>query len=201
MSTTVDQFADSATEDDATVERTVPTTLRDTVQDLLPGSAIGICPSDSSFDLGAGDGCRNDPHTGVTRPGTTRYDTCLGGSRRTVLSIQSYRTLRLRELLATEEEPIAENTKRFNTGRYEITGKIDGYESLNHRARSIFQEAIGDLPSLVDASAQSVDANEGLFSERTMLLRRTNTVEQPFPTSRPTGSEIQQPRCHYRIVF
>ncbi|MEZ3164328.1 LUD domain-containing protein [Halorubrum sp. RMP-47] len=68
---------------------------------------------------------------------------------------------RIRELLATEGDAVAANTRGFNEGRYESTGRLDDYESLKNEARSIKEDAIERLPALIDEVRESVEANGG----------------------------------------
>ncbi|TKX69919.1 LUD domain-containing protein [Halorubrum sp. SP9] len=68
---------------------------------------------------------------------------------------------RIRELLATEGDAVAENTRGFNEGRYESTGRLDGYEALKAEARAIKEDAIERLPELIDEVTEAVEANGG----------------------------------------
>lgn len=68
---------------------------------------------------------------------------------------------RIRELLATEGDAVAENTRGFNAGRYESTGRLDDYEGLKDRARAIKEDAIERLPDLIDEVRETVEANGG----------------------------------------
>ena len=68
---------------------------------------------------------------------------------------------RLRELMATEGDAVAENTRGFNEGRYESTGRLDDYEELKDDARKIKEDAIARLPELIDAVTETVEANGG----------------------------------------
>jgi len=54
---------------------------------------------------------------------------------------------RIRELMATEGDAVAENTRGFNAGRYESTGRLDDYEALKTDAREIKEDAIARSPS------------------------------------------------------
>ena len=67
----------------------------------------------------------------------------------------------IRRLLATEGPAVAENTKGFNAGRYESTAKLDDYEGLKDRARTIKEDAIERLPELIDELRESVEENGG----------------------------------------
>ncbi|PAU84529.1 (4Fe-4S)-binding protein [Halorubrum salipaludis] len=68
---------------------------------------------------------------------------------------------RIRELMATEGDAVAENTRGFNEGRYESTGRLDDYEALKEQARAIKEDAIGRLPELIDEVTEAVEANGG----------------------------------------
>jgi iron-sulfur cluster protein len=68
---------------------------------------------------------------------------------------------RIRELMATEGDAVAENTRGFNEGRYESTGRLDDYETLKGEARGIKEDAIARLPELIDQVTETVEANGG----------------------------------------
>jgi len=68
---------------------------------------------------------------------------------------------RIRELMATEGDAVAENTRGFNEGRIESTGRLDDYEELKGDAREIKEDAIGRLPELIERVKESVEANGG----------------------------------------
>jgi len=68
---------------------------------------------------------------------------------------------RIRELMATEGDAVAENTRGFNRGRYESTGRLDDYEELKAEARDIKEDAIARLPELIDEVRETVEANGG----------------------------------------
>jgi iron-sulfur cluster protein len=67
----------------------------------------------------------------------------------------------LRELMRTEGTAIAENTQGFNAGRYDSVGDLEDYEDLKRAARSIKEDAIADLPNLLDQLTETVEANGG----------------------------------------
>ncbi|MDT3435909.1 LUD domain-containing protein [Haloarcula sp. 1CSR25-25] len=67
----------------------------------------------------------------------------------------------LRELMRTEGAAIAENTQGFNTGRYDSVADLEDYEELKQAARSIKEDAIADLPNLLDQLTETVEANGG----------------------------------------
>ncbi|MFW5916781.1 MAG: LUD domain-containing protein [Halorubrum sp.] len=68
---------------------------------------------------------------------------------------------RIRELMETEGDAVAENTRGFNAGRYESTGRLDDYEALKGDARAIKEDAIARLPELIDEVRETVEANGG----------------------------------------
>jgi len=68
---------------------------------------------------------------------------------------------RIRELLETEGDAVAENTRGFNRGRIESTGRLDDYEELKADAREIKEDAIARLPELIDEVRETVEANGG----------------------------------------
>ena len=68
---------------------------------------------------------------------------------------------RIRELMATEGDAVAENTRGFNEGRYESTGRLDDYEALKEEARAVKEDAIERLPDLIDEVRETVEANGG----------------------------------------
>ncbi len=68
---------------------------------------------------------------------------------------------RIRELMATEGDAVAENTRGFNAGRYESTGRLADYEALKTDARDIKADAIARLPELIDEVTETVKANGG----------------------------------------
>jgi iron-sulfur cluster protein len=67
----------------------------------------------------------------------------------------------LRELMRTEGAAVAENTQGFNTGRYDSVADLEDYEGLKRAARSIKEDAIADLPDLLDQLTETVEANGG----------------------------------------
>jgi len=68
---------------------------------------------------------------------------------------------RIRHLLDTEGDAVAENTRGFNRGRRESTGALADYESLKSEARAIKEDAIERLPELIDDLRESVEARGG----------------------------------------
>ena len=68
---------------------------------------------------------------------------------------------RIRHLLSTEGDAVAENTRGFNAGRYDSTSRLDDYEALKAEAREIKEDAIGRLPELIDELTETVEDNGG----------------------------------------
>jgi len=68
---------------------------------------------------------------------------------------------RIRSLLDAEGDAVFENTTTFNDGRYASTGRLDDYEALKERAREIKEDAIADLPALIEEVRGSVESNGG----------------------------------------
>jgi len=71
------------------------------------------------------------------------------------------RAARIRELLGTEGEAVAANTKAFNAGRYDAVADLEDYDGTKDRARAIKEDAIERLPELIEELTDSVDANGG----------------------------------------
>ena len=67
----------------------------------------------------------------------------------------------LRELLETEGDAVAGNTRGFNRGRYDSVGKLDDYEGLKAEARTIKEDAIERLPELIESVTETVEDNGG----------------------------------------
>ena len=68
---------------------------------------------------------------------------------------------RIRELMETEGDAVAANTRGFNAGRYESTERLDDYEKLKAEARDIKTASIERLPELIDEVTERVEANGG----------------------------------------
>jgi iron-sulfur cluster protein len=68
---------------------------------------------------------------------------------------------RIRTLLETEGDSVAENTRVFNEARQEATENFDRYEDLRSEARAIKEDAIERLPELIERVQTSVEANGG----------------------------------------
>jgi iron-sulfur cluster protein len=67
----------------------------------------------------------------------------------------------IRHLLDTEGDAVGENTRGFNSGRYESTGDLDDYQALRDEAREIKEDAIERLPELIDRLTEAVEENGG----------------------------------------
>src|SRR6056297_1942917 len=68
---------------------------------------------------------------------------------------------RIRELMATAGDAVAENTRGFNEGRYDSTSRLDAYEELKGEGRAIKEDAIARLPELIEEVKETVEANGG----------------------------------------
>ncbi len=68
---------------------------------------------------------------------------------------------KIRHLMEAEGDAIATNTKGFNVGRYESTGRLDDYEELKDEARAIKEDAIARLPELIAQLRETVEENGG----------------------------------------
>lgn len=71
------------------------------------------------------------------------------------------RARRISELLREEGPNVRDGTKEFNAARYAATEDLEGYEALKDRARTIKEEAIADLPQLIEQLRASVESNGG----------------------------------------
>src|SRR5699024_8988254 len=68
---------------------------------------------------------------------------------------------RISELLETEGPVVNENVSLMNRGRYDATENFDEYEDLRDEVRAIKEEAIADLPNLLETLRESVERNGG----------------------------------------
>jgi len=68
---------------------------------------------------------------------------------------------RIRHLMETEGDAIAENTRGFNQGRYDAVAELEDSESLRTEARAIKEDAIERLPELLDRLTAAVEDNGG----------------------------------------
>ncbi len=76
-------------------------------------------------------------------------------------SAREEKAAKIRHLLETEGTAVEENTRGFNSGRYESVEKLSDYEGLKNQARSIKEDAIEQLPALIDELTQTVESNGG----------------------------------------
>jgi len=67
----------------------------------------------------------------------------------------------LRHLMDTEGKTVGETTRGFNEGAEEAISHISNYEDLREQTRAIKEEAIADLPNLIDRVTEAVEANGG----------------------------------------
>ncbi|WP_049935452.1 LUD domain-containing protein [Haloplanus natans] len=68
---------------------------------------------------------------------------------------------RIRHLLETEGDAVHENVTHLNEGRYEAIERFDEFEDLRTQARRIKEDAIENLPDLIDTLRESVESNGG----------------------------------------
>ena len=68
---------------------------------------------------------------------------------------------RIRQIMETEGAAVGENTRGFNSGRYESVAKLDDYEALKAEARAVKEDAIERLPSLIEQLRETVEDNGG----------------------------------------
>lgn len=70
--------------------------------------------------------------------------------------------------LAVESDAVRLNTQTFNANRYKAVARLSDYDALKDEARSIKEEAIKDLPRLVEIATHAVEKRGGhVFFART----------------------------------
>ncbi|MFC7198682.1 LUD domain-containing protein [Halospeciosus flavus] len=67
----------------------------------------------------------------------------------------------IRHLLDSEGASVKENARHFNAQRYEATEDFEEYQDLRTEARRIKEDAIENLPELIDTLRESVEENGG----------------------------------------
>ena len=67
----------------------------------------------------------------------------------------------LRHLMATEGQAVGENTRGMNASTDEAIARISNYEDLREQTRAIKEEAIANLPNLIDRVTEAVENNGG----------------------------------------
>ncbi|NBB72376.1 MAG: (4Fe-4S)-binding protein [Bacteroidetes bacterium] len=67
----------------------------------------------------------------------------------------------IRRIMEAEGASVAQNTRGFNQGRYTSVAKLPDYEALKQRARAIKEDAIAQLPALIDQLRTTVEARGG----------------------------------------
>ena len=67
----------------------------------------------------------------------------------------------IRHLLETEGDAVQENLAPFNEQRYAVIEEFDRFEELRSQARALKEDAIEQLPTLIDRVTESVEANGG----------------------------------------
>ena len=105
---------------------------------------------------------------------------------------------RIRELMAAEGDAVAENTRGFNAGRYESTGRLDDYEELKAEAREIKEDAIARLPELIEEVKASVEANGGAVYEIDLTFIGLHGVVLGAADQRVLNQEIDTLRDELR---
>ncbi|WP_435102856.1 LUD domain-containing protein [Halarchaeum sp. P4] len=68
---------------------------------------------------------------------------------------------KIRHLLETEGDAVHENITHMNAERYDAIERFDDFETLREEARAIKEDAIADLPALIEELRESVEANGG----------------------------------------
>ena len=69
----------------------------------------------------------------------------------------------IRMTLGVQSAAIRRNTQTFNNNRYAAIARLPDYDELKDRARQIKEQAIANLPVLVEQLEASVHANGGHF--------------------------------------
>lgn len=67
----------------------------------------------------------------------------------------------IKHILETEGEAVQGNTQGFNRARYDAVDELPEYETLKEQTRAIKEDAIEQLPDLVEQLRESVEANGG----------------------------------------
>jgi len=68
---------------------------------------------------------------------------------------------KIRQLLETEGANVEAQARQLNAGRIDATEDLAEYEALRSRARAIKEDAIADVPELVESVTEAVEANGG----------------------------------------
>jgi iron-sulfur cluster protein len=68
---------------------------------------------------------------------------------------------KIRALLDTEGPNVEAQARRLNAGRVDATDDLAEYEDLRSRARAIKEDAIAEIPALVERVTEAVEANGG----------------------------------------
>jgi len=68
---------------------------------------------------------------------------------------------KIRHLLDTDGPNIEAQARELNAGRVDATAAVEDYEALRSAARAIKEDAIANLPDLVDTVRDAVEANGG----------------------------------------
>ncbi|SDY16551.1 LUD domain-containing protein [Halopenitus persicus] len=89
--------------------------------------------------------------------GTSRSDR----PKRSKGAERSERAERIRQVMREEGDAIARNAREHDAGRKAATEDLPEYEALRERARETKEDAIENLPELVERLRESVEANGG----------------------------------------
>ncbi len=76
-------------------------------------------------------------------------------------SERSQKAERIRHIMETEGDSVERNARGFNEGRYESVDRLEDYDAYKDRARAIKEDAIENLPSLIEQVRETVEANGG----------------------------------------
>lgn len=67
----------------------------------------------------------------------------------------------IRRLMQTEGQAVYRNTSGFNEGRYRSVSRLEGYEEIKQKARSLQEKAIARLPALIQCLRETVREHGG----------------------------------------
>ena len=76
-------------------------------------------------------------------------------------SLQRADASTIRRIMDAEGASVAQNTRGFNQGRYASVAKLPNYEALKQKARAIKEDAIEQLPALIEQLRTTVEARGG----------------------------------------